>query len=235
MNNELTEMAFVLDRSGSMADRVSDVIGGFNGLIEKQKREPGKATVTLSLFDTNHDLLYSGADINLVAPLTPATYYARGGTALFDAVARTIDLVGNRLRATPESRRPGKVIVTVMTDGEENSSVEYGAGHGGAARLREKIEIQKNQYNWQVLFVGANMDAVLAGAGLGIMRGQAINWDSSAAGVAGTFAVMSNYMSSYRIVDDASEAKSLSFVETDRDVAMGLDQTIQGQPPAQKP
>lgn len=230
MDKDLIELGYVLDRSGSMAARVGDVIGGFNGLMENQRRAPGRANVTIVGFDS-HDaesprcVIANGVDISLIRPLDHATYFARGGTPLFDAVAFTIDLIGNRLSKTPEHMRPSKVLLTVMTDGEENASVEYDRGHGGAARLKAKIKHQQDLYSWDVVFMGANMDAVLTGGtDFGLHVGKAINWASSTKGVAGAYAVMNNYALRSRSFDSAQDALvSNSFSSLERQVTMGND------------
>lgn len=230
MDNNKIELGFVLDRSGSMSSRVGDVIGGFNGLIEKQRAQPGRATVTVLGFDSNHgeavhEVIANGVDISMVAPLDNRTYFARGGTPLFDAVARTIDIIGNRLRNTPEDQRPGKVLITVMTDGDENESLEFARRTGGAAKLRDKIKHQQDKYSWDVVFMGANMDAVLAGEELGLQVGKSVTWSSSTKGVAGTYAVMDSYITRSRSAPSAAYALfSNNISEAERSTAMGNDQ-----------
>ena len=125
MNENLTDLVFILDRSGSMRGREQDTIGGFNGMIEKQKALAGEARVTTVLFDSVSKVLYSRASLRDVKPLTEKEYYAHGSTALLDAVGTAIDVVGAQLRDTAEAERPAKVIVIITTDGEENSSREY--------------------------------------------------------------------------------------------------------------
>lgn len=234
MDNNLIELGYVLDRSGSMAARVGDVIGGFNGLMENQRRAPGRANVTIVGFDS-HDaesprcVIANGVDISLVRPLDNTTYFARGGTPLFDAVAFTIDLIGSRLSKTPEHMRPGKVLLTVMTDGEENASVEYDRGTGGAARLKAKIKHQQEKYAWDIVFMGANMDAVLAGgADFGLHAGKAITWASSAKGVAGAYQVMNSYALRSRAMPSSMDSLvSNSFTAEERMATLGVG----GMPP----
>lgn len=229
MDNNKIELGFVLDRSGSMSSRVGDVIGGFNGLIEAQRKQPGRAAVTVLGFDTDHgvavhEVIANGVDISMVAPLDNRTYFARGGTPLFDAVARTIDIIGNRLRSTPEDQRPGKVLITVMTDGDENESREFARLSGGAAKLREKIKHQQDKYSWDVVFMGANMDAVLAGEELGLSMGKAITWSSTPRGVGGAYTVMNSYVTRSRSATSAMDALvSNSFSAEERMTTMGND------------
>ena len=154
MNENLTELVFILDRSGSMAGREQDTIGGFNGMIEKQKALAGEARVTTVLFDSVSKVLYSRASLRDVKPLTEKEYYARGSTALLDAVGTAIDVVGAQLRDTPEAERPAKVIVIITTDGAENASREY-----SLEEVKEKIAHQKEKYSWEFLFLGADIDA----------------------------------------------------------------------------
>ena len=155
MRENLTEMVFVLDRSGSMSGLAADTIGGFNELIEKQKKIEGDAYVTTVLFDHEYEVLHDHVALGEVAPLTDKEYFARGSTALLDAVGRTINAVGARLGATPEEERPAHVVFVITTDGMENASREY-----TAKQVREMVEHQQQKYSWQFVFLGANMDAV---------------------------------------------------------------------------
>ena len=125
MNQNLTEMIFILDRSGSMESLTEETIGGFNSLIEKQKEEPGEARVTTVLFDDKYELLHDHTPVQEIQRLTRKEYYARGCTALLDAVGITIDRVGGRLAETPEEERPGRVVMVITTDGYENASRRY--------------------------------------------------------------------------------------------------------------
>lgn len=122
MNQNLTEMIFILDRSGSMESLTEETIGGFNSLIEKQKEEPGEARITTILFDDKYELLHDHTPVQEIQRLTRKEYYARGCTALLDAVGLTIDRVGGRLAETPEEERPGRVVMVITTDGYENAS-----------------------------------------------------------------------------------------------------------------
>lgn len=178
MRENLTEMVFVLDRSGSMSGLVADTIGGFNELIEKQKKIEGRAYVTTVLFDHEYEVLHDHVALEEVAPLTDKEYFARGSTALLDAVGRTIDAVGARLAATAEEERPEHVVFVITTDGMENSSREY-----TAQRVRGMIEHQQQKYSWQFVFLGANMDAVSEARNLGISAKYAADFTPSHSGV----------------------------------------------------
>ena len=178
MRENLTEMVFVLDRSGSMSGLAADTIGGFNELIEKQKKIEGDAYVTTVLFDHEYEVLHDHVALGEVAPLTDKEYFARGSTALLDAVGRTINAVGARLAATPEEERPEHVVFVITTDGMENASCEY-----TAKQVREMVEHQQQKYSWQFVFLGANMDAVSEARNLGISAKYAADFTPSHSGV----------------------------------------------------
>lgn len=164
MNNHLTELIFVLDRSGSMEHLTDETIGGFNSLITRQRnKEESDAYVTTVLFDDRYELLHDHMPIRDIPRLTGAEYYARGCTALLDAVGRTIDSVGRRLARTAEEDRPGKILFVITTDGYENASREY-----SKRRIKEMITLQQNTYNWNFLFLGADIDAVGEADSIGI-------------------------------------------------------------------
>lgn len=178
MRENSTEMVFVLDRSGSMSGLAADTIGGFNELIEKQKKIEGDAYVTTVLFDHEYEVLHDHVALGEVAPLTDKEYFARGSTALLDAVGRTIDSVGARLAAAPEEERPEHVVFVITTDGRENSSREY-----TAKQVREMVEHQQQKYSWQFVFLGANMDAVSEARNLGISAQYAADFTPTGRGV----------------------------------------------------
>ena len=178
MRENLTEMVFVLDRSGSMSGLAADTIGGFNELIEKQKKIEGDAYVTTVLFDHEYEVLHDHVALGEVAPLTDKEYFARGSTALLDAVGRTINAVGARLAAAPEEERPEHVVFVITTDGMENASREY-----TAKQVREMVEHQQQKYSWQFVFLGANMDAVSEARNLGISAKYAADFTPTGRGV----------------------------------------------------
>lgn len=194
MNNNLTELVFVLDRSGSMHGLENETIGGFNGLIEKQRTEEGETRVTAVLFDNEYDVLYDGVDIGSVPPLTGKEYFARGTTALLDAVGKTIDAVGERLAATPEEERPAKVIFAITTDGLENASRYYSLG-----QVKEMIEHQKNKYSWEFLFYGAGIDAVHSAREIGISADKAMRIAADSEGIRESYSCMSEMISEFRM------------------------------------
>ncbi|MCH6267348.1 vWA domain-containing protein [Neobacillus citreus] len=177
MNTNMTEIIFLLDRSGSMAGLESDTIGGFNGFIEKQRKLEGEILVTTVLFDDQYEILWDGVDARQ-ANLTDQEYYVRGMTAMLDAVGKTILDVGYRLSKTDENKRPGKVIFVITTDGMENASSEF-----TYEKVKELIRHQQEKYNWEFIFLGANIDAAKEAESLGIDVENAFNFEASEKGV----------------------------------------------------
>lgn len=177
INTNMTEIIFLLDRSGSMAGLESDTIGGFNAFIKKQGQINAESKVTAVLFDDTYEILWNGIDA-LHAVLTDKDYFVRGTTALLDAVGKTIVAVGNRLYHVSEEERPGKVIFVITTDGLENASREF-----TYEKVKKQIEQQKEKYNWEFIFLGANMDAAAEAGSIGIKEENAYNFDASHKGV----------------------------------------------------
>ena len=207
MKKNLTEMVFILDRSGSMQNLTTDTIGGFNSMIENQKSEDGEAYVTTVLFDDNYELLHNHVNIQDIKPITSKEYYARGMTALLDAIGKTINTIGNRLSNTPEDERPDKVIFVITTDGLENASREF-----NKKTVREMIEHQQDKYSWTFMFLGANMDAVSEAASLGINTDFAKTYTASNIGTQSVYTSMSKAMSCARSVDfDIKACDSTSY------------------------
>ncbi|MGG1675692.1 VWA domain-containing protein [Neobacillus sp. NRS-1170] len=177
MNKNLTEIIFLLDRSGSMSGLESDTIGGFNAFIKKQGQMAGETIVTTVLFDDRYEILWNGIDAHK-ARLTDREYYVRGCTALLDAVGKTILDVGYRLSNKSEDKRPGKVIFVITTDGMENASREF-----TYKKVKELIQHQQEKYNWEFIFLGANMDAEKEADSLGIDMENAYSFEASEKGV----------------------------------------------------
>ncbi|CAH0345447.1 vWA domain-containing protein [Bacillus sp. CECT 9360] len=177
MNSNLTDIIFLLDRSGSMAGLESNTIGGFNSLIEKQCRLEGETLLTTVLFDNQYEVLWNGIDASH-ARLTDKDYFVRGSTALLDAVGKTILDVGYRLSKSSEERKPGKVIFVITTDGMENSSREF-----TYEKVKEMIQHQKQKYSWEFIFIGANLDAAKEADSIGISMDDAYNFEASSTGV----------------------------------------------------
>ena len=164
-----TEIAFILDRSGSMQAMTRAAISGFNEFLKAQQTtvddhgQPIPATFTLILFDHEYHAVHHRQDIQTARPLTLETYVPRGNTALLDAIGRTIDSIGNELAATPEADRPVKVIIAILTDGEENASQLF-----SMADINQRITHQTEKYQWEFMFLGANQDAIATAARMGI-------------------------------------------------------------------
>jgi uncharacterized protein YegL len=188
-----TEIVCVLDKSGSMYSLQHDTIQGFNKFLEEQKTVKGEANLTLVLFDTAYRFLYDGVDIKTVAPLTVKTYAPDGLTALLDAVGRTIDTVNKRIQSINLPKdRPDKVIFMIMTDGEENASVEY-----KLEQVKEKITKYTGD-GWDFIFLGANIDAFNAGLGLGVRGGNIAQYTATSDGISIVFDGLNRYSTSLR-------------------------------------
>ena len=163
MNPNLTELVYIIDRSGSMHHLTGDTVGGYNAFLKEQKQLAGDAHLTTVLFDDKYELFCDHVDIKEACPMTESNCYARGCTALMDAIGRTINAVGKRLAQTPEVERPSKVLFMIMTDGYENSSKEF-----NRSAIKAMIEHQQSVYSWQFLFVGAGIDAYTEASSIGI-------------------------------------------------------------------
>ena len=193
MKENLTELVFILDRSGSMSGLETDTIGGFNSMLEKQKKESGEAFVTTVLFDDKYELLHDRYDIKGVNLLTEKEYYVRGSTALLDAIGITINNIGKALSDTKEEDRPGKVLFVIITDGMENSSREF-----SYEKVKKMVEHQKSKYAWDFIFLGANIDAIKTANSFGISADMATNFVSDSAGTQLNYKIVSEVVSSFR-------------------------------------
>lgn len=193
MKKGLTELVFILDKSGSMGGLETDTIGGYNSMLEKQKEVAGECRITTVLFDNNYELLHDRIDIKAVSPITEKEYQVCGSTALLDAIGRTIGKIGNAQKQTADDYRAEKVMFVIITDGEENSSREY-----SAERIRQMIEHQKKLYGWEFIFLGANIDAVETAGRFGISPDRAQNYHADSEGVELNFSVMSKAVASFR-------------------------------------
>ena len=193
MKKNLTEIVFILDRSGSMAGLEDDTIGGFNAMIEKQKKEAGEAYVSTVLFDNVSEVIYDRIDIHRVDPMTRKEYYVRGCTALLDAVGKAIHHIGNIHKYAREEDRPEKTLFVITTDGMENASHQYSYD-----RLKAMIERQKEQYGWEFLFLGANIDAAKEAARFGIDADRAANYHADHEGTAVIYEAVSDAVCNLR-------------------------------------
>ena len=177
MKKNLTELVFILDRSGSMAGLEKDTIGGFNAMIEKQKGEEGEAYISTVLFDNYSEVIHDRVALKDVPRLTEKEYYVRGCTALLDAVGGAIHHIGNVHKYVREEDRPEKTLFVITTDGMENASRRY-----SYEKVKEMITRQKEKYGWEFLFLGANIDAAREAARFGIHADRAANYHADSRG-----------------------------------------------------
>jgi uncharacterized protein YegL len=192
MGKNLTELVFILDRSGSMSGLEGDTIGGFNSMLEKQKKEPGEAMVTTVLFDDQYELLHDRISLMGVMSMTDREYYARGTTALLDAIGKTIQKIKGVQKNTSEEMRAEKVLFVIITDGFENASREYSFG-----QVKALIEEQKKN-NWEFLFLGANIDSKDTGRKMGISEDRVASYHADSQGVAMNYKVMEEVTVNFR-------------------------------------
>lgn len=189
----MTELVFILDRSGSMSGLEKDTIGGFNSMLEKQRKEPGEAVVSTVLFDNFSEVIHDRVPISEVPNLTDNDYYVRGCTALLDAVGGAIHHIGNVHKYARKEDVPEKTLFIITTDGMENASRRYTYD-----RVRAMIERQKRSYNWEFLFLGANIDAAAEARRFGIDENMAANYHSDEVGTALNYEVISEAITSVR-------------------------------------
>ena len=193
MRRGLTELVFILDRSGSMSGLESDTIGGYNAMLEKQKKETGQAYVSTVLFDDRQDVIHDRVTLEQVNPMTEKEYFVRGCTALLDAVGGAIHHIGTVHKYARDEDRPEKTVFVVITDGMENSSRFYTYD-----KVRSMIEGQKEQFGWEFLFLGANMDAVKVAGRFGIRADRAVEYQCDSKGVQLNYEVLSEAVSGFR-------------------------------------
>ena len=189
----MTELVFILGRSGSMAGLEADTIGGFNAMIEKQKQEEGGCYVSTLLFDTTVDVIHDRLPLDKVPALTDKEYYVRGCTALLDAVGRAIHHIGNIHKYARKEDVPEKTLFVITTDGMENASREY-----TYERVRHMIERQEKKYGWEFLFLGANIDAAAEARRFGIDADHAVDYHSDSDGTALNYEVLSETVREFR-------------------------------------
>jgi len=193
MKKGLTELVFILDKSGSMGGLETDTIGGYNTMLKKQQTVNGECHITTVLFDNNYELLHDRIDIKAVSTITEKEYQVGGSTALLDAIGRTIHKIGNAQKHTADDYRAEKLMFVIITDGEENSSREY-----SAERIKQMIERQKTRYGWEFIFLGANIDAVETAGCFGISADRAQNYHADSEGVELNFRMMSEAVVTFR-------------------------------------
>ena len=213
-NPDISLIAALLDRSGSMAAIADDTRGGFDAYIAGQRGQSGTTLVTLAQFDNDYDVVYQNRPVDDVPALV---LEPRGSTALLDAIGRFVTEVGSGLAALPEQDRPGDVTVLVMTDGFENASTEWTKD-----AVRQLISQQESVYNWDFVFLGANIDAVAVGTSLGFAPGKSLTYDASADGVGGAWDAVTNYTARKR-ARGAQSVASIVFDDDERRAARGSE------------
>lgn len=193
MKKNLTEIVFILDRSGSMSGLEADTIGGFNSMIEKQRKESGEALISTILFDNVSEVLHDRVPVQKVAPMTDRDYFVCGGTALLDAIGGAIRHIGNIHKYARQEDVPEHTLFVITTDGMENASYRY-----NSETVRKMIERQKSKYGWEFLFLGANIDAVETAGRFGIDADRAVNYHSDHEGTQLNYEVLSAAVSAVR-------------------------------------
>lgn len=210
MKKGLTELVFILDKSGSMGGLEKDTIGGYNSMLAKQQAVEGQCCITTVLFDNNYELLHDRIDIKAVSPITDKEYSVGGSTALLDAIGKTIKKIGNAQKHTADDYRAEKVMFVIITDGEENASHEYSSD-----KVKAQIKRQKTEYHWEFIFLGANIDAVQTAGRFGIGPDRAVDYLSDSEGTELNFKVMSAAVTTFR---EAGAVDSACFEEIRKDV-----------------
>ncbi len=193
MKKNLTEMVFILDASGSMAGLEADTIGGFNAMIERQKKVEGEALVSTVLFSNESTVIHDREDLSRIEPMTDRQYRVGGCTALIDAVGGAIHHIGNVHKYAREEDRPEHTIFVITTDGMENASRHY-----TSEQVKDMVRRQKEKYGWEFLFLGANIDAVETAARYGIAKDRAVTFHNDAEGQALNYAEVSKAVHAVR-------------------------------------
>ncbi len=209
MKKGLTEIVFILDRSGSMGGLEADTIGGYNSLLAKQKKEEGEALISTILFDDKTEILHDRKPLAEVEPITDKEYFVRGCTALLDAVGGAIHHIANIHKYARPEDVPEKTLFIITTDGMENASRNY-----SYKEVKRMVEREKEKYHWEFIFLGANIDAVEVAGRFGVPSNRAVRYESDRAGTALNYKVMSAMVSCAR---KASSAESMreAFEEND--------------------
>ena len=206
MGKGLTELVFILDRSGSMSGLEADIIGGFNSLIAKQKKEEGTALISTVLFDDHAEVLYDRISLDRIEPMNDRQYYVRGCTALLDALGGAIHHIGNVHKYAREEDRPAKTIFIITTDGMENSSHRYTYD-----KVKKMVERQRDRYGWEFLFLGANIDAIEVAGRFGVQANRAVNYECDSEGTQLNYEVLSKAVS--RVRTCAAPTAAMAFDE----------------------
>ena len=203
-NNNTTELVFILDRSGSMSGLETDTIGGFNSMVQKQKRLDGKCYVSTVLFDNECEVIHDRVEIQKLNPMTDSEYYVRGCTALLDAIGGAIKHIGNIHKYARAEDVPANTMFVITTDGMENASKKY-----TGSEIKQMIKRQKEKYGWEFIFLGANIDAVETAKNFGIDEQRAVNYHADSKGTSCLYENVSDVVCSvrmgYKLTDDWSK------------------------------
>ena len=191
--SNVTEIVFILDRSGSMSGLEKDTIGGFNSLVEKQKNEEGVALISTVLFDNHSEVLHDRVPVDRISPMTNRDYFVRGSTALLDAIGGAINHIGNVHKYARPEDRPDRTLFIITTDGMENASRRY-----TYEKVKMMINRQKEKYGWEFLFLGANIDAVTTARMFGIDEDRAVDYNCDSDGTALNYEVLNDTISYMR-------------------------------------
>ncbi len=197
MNKNLTEIVYILDRSGSMGGLEADTIGGFNSMMEKQKKADGEAVVSTVLFDDVCEVLHDRVPLDKVEKMTDQQYYVRGCTALLDAVGGAIHHIGNIHKYAREEDRPAKTIFVITTDGMENASKNYSYD-----KIQKMVKKQQKKFGWEFIFIGANIDAYAEAQRLGVRKDRAVNYVHDEIGTAKVYAGVSKAVCGFMNIPD---------------------------------
>ena len=187
MKKGLTELVFILDKSGSMHGLEQDTIGGFNSMLQKQKELDGECRITTVLFDNRYELLHDRIDIRAVSPMTEKEYQVGGTTALLDAIGRTVQKLVSVQKNTAKEYRADRVLFVIITDGQENASQEYSSD-----KVKGLIQLEKEKYGWEFLFIGANIDAVETARHFGINEDRAVNYHADSQGTSVVYDIVAD-------------------------------------------
>ncbi len=208
MKDNSTFIGLLIDKSGSMESVKSDTIGGINSFLDEQSKVEGKCKVSLYQFDDQYEITYENADITIAPRLNTENYKTRGWTALLDAIGKTINNIGDNLSKLNSKDRPSKVILVIESDGQENHSKEF-----TKSQIEKMIKHQTEKYNWSIVFLGANMDAISVAKSYGINANSTITYSATSIGKHNLYNSLSDNMTKFR-----SSSDSYSFSQKDRDL-----------------
>jgi hypothetical protein len=214
MKTGYTHIAALIDASGSMQKVQQDTLGGFANFLAEQRKVPGECSITLATFNDHYHLVYSDVPLAHVADLTAETYKCVGWTSLNDSLAKLILEVGHKLAAKPEHERPSKVIIVILTDGQENASKEY-VGAAGLKALADMVSHQTTKYQWSFCFLGANLDSFSVAQSYGFNATSTINYASNSVGTSNAFKSISKGVAGARITSMTGEVMVGGFFENE--------------------